>query len=103
MAITCDAIVENGVLRPLSSLGLPNSERVRLTIERLGGDVAAKSVVERILAERGVHRLSLEEVAAFAGCDVSALSREAVNRDLPMAISGKPLSATVIEERDEGW
>jgi predicted DNA-binding antitoxin AbrB/MazE fold protein len=103
MTITCDAIVEDGVLRPLSSLGLPNSERVRLTIERLGRDVAAKSAVETILAQRGVHRLSVEEASVFAGCDVSAVSREAVNRNLPMVISGKPLSATVIEERDEGW
>ena len=103
MAITCDAIVEDGVLRPLSNLGLPNSERVRLTIERLGRDAAAKSAVETILAERGVRRLSLEEACAFAGCDVSTLSPEEVNRNLPMAISGKPLSATVMEERDEGW
>ena len=103
MAITCDAIVEDGVLRPLSSLGLPNSERVRLTIERLGGDVAAKSAVETILAGRGVHRLSLEEASAIAESDVNTQSRELVNRALPMVISGKPLSATVIEERDEGW
>ena len=103
MAITCEAIVEDGVLRPLSRLGLPNSERVRLTIEPLGRGAAAKSVVERILAERGVRRVSLEEASAFAGCDVSTLSREAVNRNLPMVISGKPLSATVIEERGEGW
>ena len=99
MAITCDAIVENGVLRPLSSLGLPNSERVRLTIERLGRDVAAQSALETILAERGVHRLSLEEASAFAGCDVSALARAAVNRNLPMVISGKPLSATLHHPR----
>jgi hypothetical protein len=76
---------------------------VRLTIERLGRDVAAKSAVETILAQRGVHRLSVEEASVFAGCDVSAVSREAVNRNLPMVISGKPLSATVIEERNEGW
>jgi predicted DNA-binding antitoxin AbrB/MazE fold protein len=103
MSITCEAIVEDGVLRPLSRLGLPNSARVRLTIERLGGDVAAQSALETILAERGVRRLSLGEACAFAGCDVSTLSREVVNRNLPMVISGKPLSATVIEERDEGW
>ena len=103
MAITCEAIVEDGVLRPLSSLGLPNSERVRLTIERLGRDVAAKSAVQTILAERGVRRLSLEEASAFAGCDVSTRSRDAVNRSLPMVIGGEPLSATVIAERDEGW
>ena len=103
MAITCEAIVEDGVLRPLSRLGLPNNERVRLTVERLGRDVAAKSAVETILAQQGVHRLSLEEASALAGCDVSALSREVVNRNLPIIVSGKPLSATVIEERDEGW
>jgi predicted DNA-binding antitoxin AbrB/MazE fold protein len=103
MSITCDAIVEDGVLRPLSDLGLPNSERVRLTIERLGRDVAAKSALETILAERGVRRLTLEEASDFAGCDVSALSPDVVNRSLPMVISGKPLSATVIEERNEGW
>jgi predicted DNA-binding antitoxin AbrB/MazE fold protein len=103
MSITCDAIVEDGVLRPLGNLGLPNSERVRLTIERLGGDPGAKSAVETILAERGVRRLALKEASDFAGCDVSALSRDVVNRSLPMVISGKPLSATVIEERDEGW
>jgi predicted DNA-binding antitoxin AbrB/MazE fold protein len=103
MAITCEAIVEDGVLRPLSRLGLPNSERVRLTIEPLSRDATAKSAVERLLAERGVRRLSVEEASAFAGCDVSTLSREEVNRNLPMVISGKPLSATVMEERDEGW
>lgn len=103
MSITCDAIVEGGVLRPLSNLGLPNSERVRLTIERLGRDAAAQSAVDTILAERGVRRLALEEASAFAGCDVSTLTREVVNRGLPMVISGKPLSATVIEERNEGW
>ncbi len=103
MPITHDAIVEDGMLRPLSKLGLPNSERVRLTIERVGRDGGTKSSVETILLERGVRRLALEAACAFAGRDVSTLSREAVNRGLPMEISGKPLSATVIEERDEGW
>ena len=105
MPITCEAIVENGRLRPLSDIGLRDSERVKLIVERLdrSPNPSTTRSIEAILLESGLFRLPVADASALAGCDVSRLSPEGVNRALPITISGKPPSATVIEERNESW
>jgi predicted DNA-binding antitoxin AbrB/MazE fold protein len=103
MPITCEAIVENGRLRPLSDLGLTDLERVKLTVERLECSASTTPSIEATLLDSGLFRLAASDASALAGRDVSGLSLDALNRALPIAIGGKPLSATIIEERSESW
>jgi predicted DNA-binding antitoxin AbrB/MazE fold protein len=103
MPITCEAIVENGRLRPLRDLGLRDSERVKLTVERLERTPSTTRSIEAILLDSGLFHLAGSDASALAGRDVSRLSLDALNRALPIPISGKPLSAAVIEERSESW
>lgn len=56
--------------------------------------------IEGILLQGGLFRLSVADASALAGYDVAALSLDEVNQTLPIAIKGKPLSATVIQERE---
>jgi predicted DNA-binding antitoxin AbrB/MazE fold protein len=65
MPITCEAIVENGRLRPLSDLGLRDSERVKLTVERLERSPGTIRSTERVLLESGLFRLPLADASAY--------------------------------------
>ena len=103
MPIICEAIVEKGLLRPLRNLELADSERVRLTIEPVREGHPAIRETEALLLRSGLFRLPLAEASALAGRDVATASLDEVNRSLPVPIKGKPLSATVIEERNESW
>jgi predicted DNA-binding antitoxin AbrB/MazE fold protein len=103
MPITCDAIVENGLLRPLTDLGLTDSQRVRLTVEPLQQTRAATRGADALLLQGGLFRLPAAEASSLAGRDVAGLSVDDISQCLPIAIKGKPLSATVIEERNESW
>lgn len=103
MPIKCDAIVENGLLRPLTDLGLPNAERVVVTVERAQAASTAQPSTKAFLLSRGLAQLSGAEASALAGCDLTDIALEEVNRRLPLKTRGKPLSVAVIEERRSGW
>jgi len=70
MAKIIDAIYENGVIRPLDKLDLPEQKRLRIMIEEVEGVTYDASERERVLAIlRGVGlcQWSPEESARFFG------------------------------------
>ena len=64
-----DAIYENGVFKPLQDVGLPDNQRVRLSIQPLeAADVRAwladvQEMQKRIIAERGCFPDSTPDIA----------------------------------------
>ncbi|MBK5293867.1 MAG: antitoxin family protein [Acidobacteriia bacterium] len=65
MSLRVEAVYENGVLRPLTPIDLPESERVTLLIsQRPGRAVRDRELVERASAEVATmaHRPTIEEV-----------------------------------------
>lgn len=103
MSVICEAIVENGLLRPLMDLHLQDRDRVVLTIERVEGGARTTTPAETVLLAGGLRRLSVAGAAAVAGSDPSHLVLTDLDRGLPLPIQGKPLSVTIVEERGEGW
>ncbi len=103
MSIKCQAVVEHGLLRPVIDLGLPDAERVIITVDRLPATIGELSVARQRLSGAGIFHLGFADACALAGSDVSVVDRDEINRRLPLAIRGRPMSATVIEERREGW
>jgi len=103
MSVTCEAIVENGLLRPLMDLHLKDRDRVVLTIERVEGGARTATPAEAVLLAGGLRRLSVADAAAMAGVDPSNLMLTDPDRGIPLPIQGKPLSVTIVEERGEGW
>lgn len=100
MSQTITAIYEDGILRPLTPLELPDRTEVRLTVEAapdlLDADVhiqrrqvdtaliAAGLMAPRAPADPALHPLTDEE-------------RAALSRRIP---AGRPLSEIILEERD---
>jgi len=103
MAIRCDAVVENGLLRPLQDVGLADAERVVLTIERAQRTASPTPSAKELLLSLGLRQLGTAEASVLAGRDLSTIQRDQIERHLPLRIRGKPLSATVIEERHHSW
>ena len=64
-----DAIYQNGVFKPLQELGLPENQRVRLSIQPVEvGDVRAwlaevQEMQQRIIAQRGYFPDSTADIA----------------------------------------
>ena len=64
-----DAIYQNGVFKPLQDIGLPENQRVRLSVQPVdGGDVRAwlarvQERRQRIIAERGYFPDSTLDIA----------------------------------------
>lgn len=64
-----DAIYENGVFKPLQHVGLPDNQRVRLTIHAFDADqvrawlAEVQEMQKRIVAERGFFPDSTPDIA----------------------------------------
>jgi predicted DNA-binding antitoxin AbrB/MazE fold protein len=57
-----DAIYENGLLRPLVPLSLPDHERVSVIVESVGGDDWLDQDALRLADAEGDSAISLEDV-----------------------------------------
>ena len=62
MKQTIDAIYENGLLRPLEPLHLPERKRVRVTIDSVTGEDWRDADVLEWAGQQGVANISLDEV-----------------------------------------
>ena len=89
------AIYEDGVLRPLQPLALPEHTRVHITVAV--EDEAAAADQEQIRAALAAAGLSLVEPSAHG---VQALSPEARNMLARQVPPGRPLSEIIDEERE---
>jgi len=93
---TITAIYENGVLRPLAPLALPEHARVRISITPMPSPADAET-----------HRRQVVEALAVAGLTsaasdnprmpLSERERAELARRIP---AGRPLSEIIIEERE---
>jgi len=94
---TITAIYENGVLRPLTPLVLPERTEVQISIKLPPPDAAAET-----------HRRRVREVLVAAGIALPAadtppatpLSEEERNELARRIPTGRPLSEIIIEERE---
>ena len=97
MEQTVTAIYENGILRPLDPLDLPEHARVQLSITALPPPVAAEVHRHQVRAVLIAAGLALPESAAQPVQPLSEQEREELARRLPV---GRPLSEIIIEERE---
>lgn len=94
---TVTAIYENGILRPLDPLDLPERAKVHILITPLyvpaDAEVHRRQVREALIAAG----LVLPEPAAPQGQPLSEQERNELARRIP---AGRPLSEIIIEERE---
>jgi predicted DNA-binding antitoxin AbrB/MazE fold protein len=95
---TITAIYENGVLRPLTPLELPDHTEVRLQIEttpeRSGAETHRRAVDDALIA---AGLLVARAVDRTAFRPLSDNERDALSRRV---LAGRPLSEIILEERD---
>lgn len=101
MKQTIRAIYEHGVLRPLTPLMLPDRTEVQITVESASEPSAAE-----------MHRRQLDAALLAAGLlaprtgadpthpPLTEAQRDALAHNIP---AGRPLSALILEERDERY
>ncbi|MFH1633506.1 MAG: antitoxin family protein [Chloroflexota bacterium] len=93
-------IYENGVLRPLTPLSLPERARVRIYVEKVEERPATsidehRVQVQETLAAAGL--LLIQEESHIAASPLLAERREELAR---LFAAEKPLSEVIIEERE---
>lgn len=98
MSQTITAIYENGVLRPLTPLALPDRSEVRIRVEAAPEPPDAEThrrQVDVVLLTAGmmVPRTSPDRIQP----PLSDAERDALARNIPVA---RPLSELILEERD---
>jgi predicted DNA-binding antitoxin AbrB/MazE fold protein len=97
MAMTITAVYENGVLRPLSPLALPEHSQVELAVQAVTAPAqAARERVRAALARAGVlaERSATEQTVLPLGSDERAVLAQRL-ADAGVA----PLSAAILDER----
>jgi predicted DNA-binding antitoxin AbrB/MazE fold protein len=103
MAQTIEAIYRNGLIEPLEKLDLPESQRLRITIEAVEEEAEeqAKEQYERAVAalkRAGARKLTPEEAEAIFG-PLHPVDRKAAER--ASAKLGGQLSEEIIRDRGE--
>jgi predicted DNA-binding antitoxin AbrB/MazE fold protein len=98
MKQTITAIYENGVLRPLTPLELPDHAEVRIQIETTPERPEAEThprAVDAALIAAGL--LTPRVVAQAVSRPLSDSERATLSRRIP---AGRPLSEIILDERD---
>ena len=95
---TITAIYENGVLRPLTPLALPEHTEVEISLKPLPSTAAAETHRRRVRKVLSAAGLVLPEpdTPPFVQ-PLSAAERHELARRIP---AGRPLSEIIIEERE---
>ena len=92
------AIYENGILRPLTPLALPEHTEVEISIKPLPSSAAAE--IHRCRVRQGLSAAGLvlpePDTPPFVQ-PLSAAERDQLARHIP---AGRPLSEIIIEERE---
>jgi predicted DNA-binding antitoxin AbrB/MazE fold protein len=95
---TIRAIYENGVLRPLTALELPDHTEVRIRVEttpeRPEAEAHRRAVDDALIAAGLLTPRSADQAASRPLTDGE---RDALSRRIP---GGRPLSEIILEERD---
>jgi predicted DNA-binding antitoxin AbrB/MazE fold protein len=92
------AIYENGILRPLTPLALPEQTQVQVYIQPLSSSAEAMAHRSQVRAALTEAKLSLPETSPpVVPPSLSAERREELAR---LFAVGRPLSELIIEERE---
>lgn len=94
---TITAVFENGVLRPLSSLDLPEHTEVQVTITVPPPSVAAEVERQHVRAALIAAGLTLPVQGSPQALPLSEEERNTLARRIT---AGRPLSELIIEERE---
>ena len=94
---TITAIYENGVLRPITPLALPEHSTVQLWIQSTPLDDAAETHRREVVAALAAAGLRLPTPDASQAMPLSEAERDDLARRIP---AGRPLSGIIIEERE---
>ena len=90
------AIYENGVLRPITPLALPEHTKVQLWIQSPPPDDAAETHRREVVAALVAAGLTLPTLDISPAMPLSEEERDELARRIP---PGRPLSEIIIEER----
>ena len=94
---TVTAIYENGVLRPLDPLDLPERAKVPISIKPLQAPADVETHRRQVREALVAAGLVLPQPAAPQGQRLSEPERDEVARRIP---AGRPLSEIIIEEHE---
>jgi predicted DNA-binding antitoxin AbrB/MazE fold protein len=95
---TIKAFYENGVLRPLTPLALPDRTEVQITVEAASARPDAEAHRRQVDAALLAAGLMLPRLAADPPHrPLTDAERDALSRHIP---AGRPLSELILEERD---
>lgn len=91
------AIYENGVLRPLAPLALPEHTKVQLLIQSPTLGNAAEAHRRQVIAALVAAGLTVPTLDTSPAMPLSESERDELARRIP---NGRPLSEIIIEERE---
>ena len=94
---TITAIYENGVLRPITPLALPEHTKVQLWIQASPLDDQAETHRREVVAALVAAGLTLPTIETSLAMPLSEQERDDLARSIP---AGRPLSEIIIEERE---
>lgn len=94
---TITAIYENGVLRPITPLALPEHTKVQLWIQSPPLGDEAETHRREVIAALVAAGLTLPTLDAPPALPLSEQERDDLARSIP---AGRPLSEIIIEERE---
>jgi predicted DNA-binding antitoxin AbrB/MazE fold protein len=97
MHATITAIYENGVLRPITPLALPEHTKVQLWIQAPPLGDQAETHRREVVAARVAAGLTLLTLDTAPAMPLSEAERDNLARRIP---AGRPLSEIIIEERE---
>ena len=92
---TVTAIYQNGVLRPLGSLDLPENSEVELDVKIIESKQNSREAIGELLVQKG---LSLRKKKAESKQNLSAEERERLAK---IFSAPKPLGELISEDREE--
>jgi predicted DNA-binding antitoxin AbrB/MazE fold protein len=101
MSSTILAIYENGVLRPLTPLDLPEQTQVQIEVQQV--DLPENLQEQRRKIHETLLAAGLSKPKTFAEAEALAIPAEEDEEDEELAnlfSQGKPLSEIIIEERE---
>lgn len=92
---TVNAIYQNGVLRPLTSLDLPENSKVELDVKIIGIKQDSREAIDELLVRKG---LSLQKKLSKPQQNLSDEERKRLSK---IFASSQPLGELISEDREE--
>ena len=92
---TVNAIYQNGVLRPIGSLDLPENSEVELDVKIIETKQDSREAIDKLLVRKG---LSLQKKSSKQKQNLSAKERERLSK---VFSAPRPIGELISEDREE--